>query len=153
MIKFLKKVDPAWIILVVVSIIGLSIYWCYFLEPRMFSKTFSPLIFAEKSGEHVLVEYNDVIMELDHLDANVVGYFHVWDVKLPTVITDKENRQHLTIQHQELTIEVYSNGDDSLLLTIDKGYIPVSWKLKGYGNFDKVLLRLYEQTGNEHFIN
>jgi len=151
MIKFLKKVDPAWIILVVVSIIGLSIYWCYFLEPRMFSKTFYPLIFAEESGEHVLVEYNDVIMELDHLDANVVGYFHVWDVKLPTVITDKEKRQHITIHHQELTVEVYSNGDDSLLLTIDKGYIPVSWKLEGYGNFDKVLLRLYEQTGNELF--
>ena len=70
---------------------------------------------------------------------------------MPTVINDKEKRQHITIHHQELTIEVYSNGVDSLLLTIDKGYIPVSWKLKGYGNFDKVLLRLYEQTGDELF--
>lgn len=152
MLKFLKKVDPAWIILVVVSIIGLSIYWCYFLEPRMFRRTFCPLIFAEETGEPVLVEYNGVTMELDHLDANVVGYFMMWDVKLPIVITDKENKQHMTIHHQKLTVEVYSNGDDSLLLTIDKGYIPVSWKLEGYGNFDKVLLRLYGQTGDELFI-
>ena len=105
MLKFLKKVDPAWIILVVVSIIGLSIYWCYFLEPRMFRRTFCPLIFAEETGEPVLVEYNDVIMELDHLDANVVGYFMMWDVKLPIVITDKENKQHMTIHYQELTVE------------------------------------------------
>ena len=74
-----------------------------------------------------------------------------YDAKLLIVITDKENRRYMTISQPKLTAEMYSNGDDSLLLTIDKGYIPVSWKLEGYGNFDKVLLRLYEQTGDELF--
>lgn len=150
-LKFLKKIDPAWIILAVLLLIMLILFWVRYLEPRLFRENFVPMLLARETGETVTVEYGDTVTELDYLSSDVCAYLTIAKNRLPAVIPEKASREHMTIRHRDLTVDVWSNGEDSLFVTVDKGFLPISWKLSGYGNFDKILTKLYQQTGNELF--
>lgn len=150
-LKFLKKIDPAWIILAVLLFIMLIQFWVMYLEPRLFRENFAPMLLARDSAQTVTVEYGGAVTELDYLNSDVYAYLTIAKTRLPAVIPEKEEREHMTLRYQNLTVDVWSNGEDSLYVTVDKGFLPISWKLSGYGNFHKILTKLYQQTENKLF--
>jgi len=65
-----------------------------------------------------------------------------------------EEQKHITISiPNKVTITVYPNNDDSVLVTYEPHHFGLKqkYKLSGFGNFNRYLEDLYEITGNEVF--
>jgi len=149
-----RKIAPDWIILCVTLLVPLILFGILPIERKIYRENFLPMVRADRTEETVAAEYRGTVLELDSMSADVYAYLTIADIRLPALFPEKDPADRITFRFggTAVTVSPAAEGEKALYVTVDKGLFPIAWKLSGYGSFEKILDKMYQQTGNDIFL-
>lgn len=99
----------------------------------------------------MVLQYNGVVIEKNHFSAE---YSTRFDVAKHTLFFEKIDEDVTSIQitiPDKYILNIYPHDNNSILLILQWKSITLQYKLSDYGDFNRHLELLYEETDNEVF--